>query len=92
MRKHLLACSVFLVACGSTSVVQMDADQYMVSVKSAEIGFVSGDGAKADAYIEANEFCQSQGKSVETLNVKTRGSGLARSASATLEFRCIDTK
>ena len=29
------------------------------------------------------------GKSVEALNVKTRGSGLARSASATLEFKCV---
>lgn len=90
MKKYLLLMSLFLVACGSTGVVQMDADQYMVSVKSAEIGFVSGDGAKADAYIEANEFCRRQGKSVETLNVKTRGSGLARSASATLEFTCVN--
>lgn len=81
--------SILLTAC-STGIVQMDANTYMVSVKSAEVGFVTGDGAKADAYKEANEFCQKQSKSVKTLNVSTKGSGLARAASANLEFTCID--
>lgn len=91
MRLLLVVMSGLLVAsCGSTGVIKMDSDNYMVSVKSAEIGFVSGDGAKADAYIEANEFCQNQNKNVETIKVETRGSGLARSASATLEFKCVN--
>jgi hypothetical protein len=92
MRLYLVVISSLLVAsCGSTGIVKMESNTYMVAVKSAELGFVSGDGAKADAYIEANEFCQKQNKNVETIKVETRGSGLARSASAALEFKCVDS-
>lgn len=91
MKKAIYVFSgALLTACGSTGIIKMEADTYMVAVKSAEIGFVSGDGAKADAYQEANKFCETQKKSVETLNLETRGSGLARSASASLEFRCVE--
>ncbi|QUX98186.1 hypothetical protein C0J08_15105 [Marinomonas sp. CT5] len=62
----------------------------MVSVKSAKVGFVSAAEEKADAYQEANEFCAKQNKSVETSNLEMRDSGLMQSASATLEFKCVD--
>jgi hypothetical protein len=92
MRFFLVVISGLLVAsCGSTGVIKMDADKYMVSVKSAKVGFVSAAEEKANAYQEANEFCAQQNKSVETSNLEMRDSGLMRSASATLEFKCVDS-
>ncbi|WP_212652756.1 hypothetical protein [Marinomonas sp. CT5] len=91
MRLFLVVLSSLLVAsCGSTGVIKMDSDKYMVSVKSAKVGFVSAAEEKADAYQEANEFCAKQNKSVETSNLEMRDSGLMQSASATLEFKCVD--
>lgn len=79
---------LFLSGCGSTGVVQMEPNKFMVSVKSPKIGFVSASEEKAEAYKEANQFCASRGKAVETVSLETRNSGAFRSASAELEFRC----
>ncbi|GAC27871.1 conserved hypothetical protein [Glaciecola pallidula DSM 14239 = ACAM 615] len=62
----------------------------MVSVKSAKVGFVNAAEEKAEAYKEANTFCQKQNKEVETINLELRDAGLAQSASATLEFKCVE--
>jgi hypothetical protein len=35
----------------------MDQDTYSVSKRSAQVGFGPADGAKADIYQEANDFC-----------------------------------
>jgi hypothetical protein len=78
-----------LSACGNTGVIKMEKDKYMVSVKSAKVGFVNAAEEKVEAYKEANAFCQKQGKEVETINLELRDSGLAQSASATLEFKCV---
>ena len=86
---NLILITLFISACGSTGVIQMENNKYMVSVKNAKVGFVSAAEEKADAYKEANEFCKSKGKSVETIDIQTRDSGAFQSASATLEFKCI---
>lgn len=78
-----------LSACSNTGVIKMEKDKYMVSVKSAKVGFVNAAEEKVEAYKEANAFCAKRSKEVETISLELRDSGLAQSASATLEFKCI---
>ena len=85
----LISILCILSACGNTGVIKMEKDKYMVSVKSAKVGFVNAAEEKVEAYKEANAFCKKQGKEVETINLALRDSGLAQSASATLEFKCV---
>ena len=73
-----------ITGCGSTGVVQMEDNKFMVSVKKAKVGYVSAAEEKANAYRQANEFCANRNKSVETINLETIGSGSLRQASATL--------
>jgi len=56
--------------------------------RSAQAGFGSPDGVKADVYHEANEFCAEENKAVETLNLDVTNSGFARPGNVSLEFRC----
>lgn len=89
-RKPLLAAAAMaLAACTSTGIVPMDRDTYSVSKRSAQVGFGPPDGAKADIYKEANDFCSKEGKKVETVDLQTTNSGFGRPASAFLQFRCI---
>ena len=78
-----------LAACSSTGIVPMDKGTYVVSKRSAQIGFGPADGAKADVYTEANAFCAKSGKTLETVKLEMTPSALAQSASASLEFRCV---
>ena len=64
----------------------------MVSVKNAKVGFVSAAEEKAEVYREANAFCSRSNQSVETINLEMRDSGALKSASATLEFKCVESK
>jgi len=68
----------------------MDNGTYMVSKRSAQLGFGPPVGAKADVYREANEFCSEQGKKVKTIDFQGTDSGFARPASASLQFKCVD--
>ncbi|WP_236720878.1 hypothetical protein [Paraburkholderia phytofirmans] len=76
-----------LAAC-STGVVPMDAGTYMVAKRSAQVGFGPANGAKADVYREANEFCAKENKKVETVSLQMTDSAFAQPASASLQFRC----
>jgi hypothetical protein len=78
-----------LAACSSTGVVPMDGDTYMVSKRSAQVGFGPADGAKADIYREANDFCAKQNKKVKTVSLQMTDSGFAQPASASLQFQCM---
>ena len=90
MRTWWIAAVVLLVAgCASTGVVPMDKGTYMVSKRSPQVGFGPPVAAKADIYKQANDFCAKQGKTVETIDFKGTDSGFARSASASLEFKCV---
>ncbi len=82
--------SIILSACGSTGVIQTDKDQYLVSVKNAKLGFVSAAEEKAEAYKKANKFCKDKNLNVETIKIDEVGSGVFQSASATLEFKCVE--
>lgn len=91
MKRIYPAALVFLTlaACSSTGIVPMDGDTYTVSKRSAQVGFGPADGAKADIYREANDFCANQNKKVETVALQMTDSGFARPASAALQFRCM---
>ncbi len=77
-----------LSGCSSTGVVQTDGGRYMIAKKSAQVGFGPPIGVRAEVYQEANNFCAQQNKTVETINLELTNAGFARSAAATLEFRC----
>ncbi|MBO9769149.1 MULTISPECIES: hypothetical protein [Xanthomonas] len=79
-----------LVGCASTGIVPMDKDTFMVSKRAAQAGFGPPVAAKADIYRQANEFCASRGKKVETVDYQGTDSGFGRPASASLQFRCIE--
>jgi hypothetical protein len=66
----------------------MDNDTYMIAKRSAQAGFGPPVGAKAAVYKEANNFCEKQGKTVETISLEVTDSGFARPGSVTLQFRC----
>ena len=88
----IILITLLLASCGSTGVVKMGANTYMVSVKNAKVGFVSAAEEKAEVYKEANAFCSRNNQSVETINLEMRDSGALKSASATLEFKCVASK
>lgn len=94
MHNRILMFAAFglLVGCGSTGIVKLEADRYMVAEKNAKVGFVSADDEKASVYRQANAFCSKLGKEVQTLDLQTIKSGFGRQASASLEFKCIDKK
>ena len=81
-----------IAGCGSTGIVKLEQDTYMISQKQAKVGFVSAAEEKAYVYKEANNFCGEQGKEVETIKLETRNSGFGRQASAMLEFKCVSKK
>lgn len=66
----------------------MDGDTYIVSKRSAQVGFGPPDGVKADIYKEANEFCAKQDKKVETVSLQTTDSGFSLPGNTSLQFRC----
>jgi len=45
---------------------------------------------KADAYKEANYYCQKQNKILQTTNYKSVTAGFARFPQVELNFKCID--
>ncbi|WP_133157285.1 hypothetical protein [Hydrogenophaga pseudoflava] len=67
----------------------MNKDSYLISKKSAQVGFGPPIGIKGEVYTEANDFCAKEGKAVETLKYEETNSGFARSAAVALEFRCV---
>ena len=85
----LAPCTLVLTGCASTGVVLMENDKYMVAKRSPQVGFGPAHGLRADLYQEANEFCAKQDKKPETVKLDQEDAGFARSASASLEFRCV---
>lgn len=67
----------------------MDKGTFLISKKSAQVGFGPPVGAKTDVYAEANSFCAKDGKAVETVKLDETNSGFGRPAAVSLEFRCV---
>ena len=80
--------AIVLIGCASSGIVQTDGDKYMIAKKSPQVGFGPPIGVRAEVYQEANDFCAKQNKTMETIKLELTNAGFARSAAATLEFRC----
>lgn len=87
----LIPLSVILLvsACSSTGVVPMNQNTFLIAKKQAQVGFGPPIGIKGEAYTEANAFCDTQGKTIETVNYEETNAGALRSAAVSLEFRCV---
>jgi hypothetical protein len=88
MRRWMLFCVIWLIGCSSTGVVPMDGDSYLLSKRSAQVGFGPPEGTKADVYREANAFCAEEGKKVHTVNLEMTNGAFARPGSVALQFEC----
>ena len=87
----LAGCVVMLLAaCTSTGVVPADGDTFMIGKKSAQAGFGPPVKTEAAVFAEASEFCDGQGKEVETADLIVRNSTFGRPGSVNLKFRCVD--
>lgn len=80
--------TVFVLISCSTGIVQIGENKYMIAARSAQAGFGPPVGAKADVYRDANEFCEKQGKTLETADFQMTNSGFARPGTVSLEFMC----
>ena len=79
---------MLVTGCASTGIVQTDDGKYLIAKKSPQVGFGPPIEVRAEVYLEANEFCAKKNKVVETINLELTDAGFARSAAASLEFRC----
>ena len=81
---------ITIVGCaGTTGVVKLEKNKYMVSDKNPKVGFVNAAEEEASVYKQANVFCAKQNKEVKTIKLDSIGSGALQQASATLTFTCI---
>ena len=88
-----LGLMVIVTGCAGTTneVVPTGHDTYMVA-NHGTMGWSSGGAQKAKAFQEANAFCSSKGKEVETVNEHETEGGFGKIASADIEFRCVAQK
>jgi uncharacterized lipoprotein YajG len=85
-----IATVALLAGCASSGVVQTDPGTYMLAVKNNGGIFGNVDRVKADAYVEAGEFCAKDGKVVQTVEAKTEGAiPFVRMGGASLTFKCV---
>jgi hypothetical protein len=89
LRSSFILALLILSGCSSTGVVQMGKDAYMISKKSAQVGFGPPIGIKGEAYQEATEHCAKSNKTVEMTKYNETNSGFGRSAAVALEFKCV---
>ena len=90
--RFLFGCAVLmLVACTSTGVVPADGDTFMIGKKSAAFGIGPPIKTEAAVFEEANEFCDGQGKEVETADLIVRNAVFGRQGSVNLKFRCVES-
>jgi hypothetical protein len=89
-----LAALIAIASCASSGVMTVDKDTYMISKRSAQMGFGPPVAATAYVYKEANAYCANLKKKVETLRLDQVDSAFGRPAAASLRFRCVssDTK
>jgi hypothetical protein len=88
-----LSALALVASCAGTTnqVVPTGHDTFMVA-NHGTMGWSSAGAQKAKAYEQANAFCKSKGKEVETVNEHETDSGFGKIASADIEFRCVAPK
>jgi len=86
----LSSLAIIITGCASTGVVPADKGTYIISKQSAAGIFGTPGGVKADIYTEANDFCKSTNKTVETIKIEVKDAvPFVRTGSASLEFKCV---
>ena len=85
----IVVAALVLSACTSSGVIPMDKGTFLITKRSAQVGVGPPVGTKADVYTEANEFCQKQGKEVETVNFNMYDTYPARPGGVELQFKCV---
>ena len=86
----ILCLALIVTSCASTGVVPADKGTYIISKQSAAGVFGTPGGVKADIYTEANDFCKSTNKTVETIKIEVKDAvPFVRTGSASLEFKCV---
>jgi hypothetical protein len=96
IKVYLLCISLsilILTACASSSgVVPIGKDTYMIS--RTQKGFSGSSGkVKAEAFKEANQFCESQGKKLQIVSTSQKDMVLFTSdPSAEIQFMCLDAQ
>jgi hypothetical protein len=90
MKHSTLFFFIFVAGCTINSgIIPMDKDTYYISIQSPQVSFGPPVTQKADAYKEANEYCNKQNKSLKTVELKEVNQVFGRHGSASLTFRCI---
>lgn len=90
MKKTSFLILMILSGCASTGIVETDQDTYFISKKAPQVGFGPPITVRKEVYEEANLFCASKNRKVETIKLELTDAGFARSAAATLEFKCVN--
>jgi hypothetical protein len=89
MNKTILL-ALLLSGCATYSGVIQDGKDSCIVIASGGHGFASSAELKIDAYREANTYCATLDKQLETIAVKTTEAGiLSKFSEAELKFRCI---
>lgn len=87
--RHIIGALAFILAgCQSSGPVPIGPDTYMLSSAGGFFTF-SGGSVSAELFQEASRFCQSQGKQVMPVQVRSENSGYARPAQSDIQFRCL---
>ena len=86
----VIAVALFISGCTSSSGVIPDGkDAYRIS-HLGDTGFTNSNTLQKDTYKEANAFCASKGKVVETLNMESKQARpMGGWPEASLWFKCV---
>jgi hypothetical protein len=85
-----LIATTFLAGCaGVTDVVSTGSDTYMVASHGI-MGWSSGPAQKAQAFTQANDYCQKMGKTLQVINARDSGNGgFGVISSGEVSFKCL---
>lgn len=87
----MTACAaIFLIGCAtSTGVVSIGEDTYMLGTSGKSPGGFTGTEAKALAFEQASQFCESKGKKMQIVNTQQSDMSFGKNASAEIQFMCL---
>ncbi len=88
----LLSSLVLLGCATSTGVVPIGAGVYYITIQSPQVSFGPPVSQKAEAYKQANEYCQSSDSIFEQVDMKEVNQIFGRHGSVQLSFKCVPKK
>lgn len=94
MKRYIILCAVVLAGCASNSGIQpIGKDTFMVS-RQAATGFSGSGTLKAEAFQEANRYCENLGKYLQVVNTHEAAPPyiLGNFPKAEIQFMCLDSK